>query len=66
MLVWDCVCVRVCVCVCVRCTCIHVHIHTCTCVGGCLFPPSILQPRSWRGVADGGCESEFHSGLADN
>lgn len=55
-------------CVCVR----DAHAYMCTytharvLVGVCLFPPTILQPKSWRGVANGGCESEFHSGLADN
>lgn len=56
------------------CVCVggNAHAYMCTytharvLVGVCLFPPTILQPKSWRGVADCGCESEFHSSLADN
>ena len=48
------------------CTCIqHANIHAGVLVDVCVFPPRMLQSRSRRGMADGGCESEFQSGLTD-
>lgn len=31
----------------------------------CVFPPRMLQSRSRREMANGGCESEFQSGLTE-
>lgn len=43
----------------------HANIHAGVLVDVCVFPPRKLQSRSRRGMADGGCESEFQSGLTD-
>ena len=43
----------------------HANIHAGVLVDVCVFPPRMLQSRSRRGMADGGCESEFQSGLTD-